>query len=209
MRRTTPRINTGPIWVVALLALALCVALLAGFSQRVDDSARCRAIPASAPCKGEATGSVDALDGDPAIFVPSPTPQPKPLSLTLDLALPDLDQDQAYWYRQAQIVALGTFDSQNVRTVWLALIWTESRYSPWAVSEIGCVGLGQLCFSLHTPETESDPVANLIASAREFARLVDANGDIMESLRNYKGVQTWDTMDQANSVWTYIRISGK
>jgi len=190
----TAKSSSGPLWVVALLALALCVALVAGFSQR----------PAH-------TGSVNALDGDPAIFVPSPTPQSsterRQLSLTLDLDLPELDQDQAYWYRQAQIVALGTFDSQNVRTVWLALIWTESRYSPWAVSEIGCVGLGQLCFSLHTPETESDPVANLIASAREFARLVDVNdGSLVESIRNYKGSTTPDTSWQANSVFDVIRI---
>ena len=165
------------------------------------------------------TGRVDANDGDPYYFVPAPTPEPVG-QFVLSLDLPELDADQAYWLKKARVVAscplcvavdqppIPTLaDNPNNYTVWLALIYTESRYQPWAVSEIGCYGLGQLCGALQSPDTDASPELNLYVSAQEFARLLDANhGDVMETIRNYKGVTTWDTHDQANSVWSYIRV---
>ena len=146
---------------------------------------------------------------------PTATSVPKPLSLVL--SLPDLDPDQQYWFHRAQIVSLcpscagldmpAISMSQNALTVWLALIWTESRYQPWAVSSSGCYGLGQLCGSLETADTDADPVLNLYVSLREFSRLLgETDGEIMEALKSYKGVTTWDTESQANSVWSYIRV---
>ena len=95
--------------------------------------------------------------GTPAMVTPEPTP--RPLTLTLDL--PAMDPDQAYWYHQAQIVSLRDGVSATDRTLWLALLWTETGYRPWECSELGACGLGQLYGSLRSPETDADPIRNL------------------------------------------------
>jgi len=151
----------------------------------------------------------------PAVVTPTTAPRQ---SLSLALDLPELDADQAYWLRKAQIVTTcplcAAVDAPpieldaNARTAWLALIWTESRYSPWAVSEIGCYGLGQLCGDLKTQETDERPEWNLYVSAREFARLVATSADLNEAVASYKGSTSSDTKWQADTVWAYVRISG-
>lgn len=164
------------------------------------------------------TGTIWPDDGSASPMVVTPEAVTERPQLRLELDLPELDPDQAYWLQKARVVAVcplcASVDQPaievdpNTLTVWLALLWTESRYQPWVESDIGCCyGLGQLGFSLRTAETDASPELNLYVSLQEFARLVEANdGDLMESVRNYKGVTTWDTESQANSVWSYIRI---
>ena len=148
--------------------------------------------------------------------------------LALSLALPAFDtstdegREQAYWLRKAQTMVTCPLCisvdqpviqmTPNQWVTWLALIYTESRYLPWAVSSIGCFGLGQLCFSLDTPDTEASPELNLYASAQEYKRLLNTHDqEVMASLRAYKGTDGpgTPTSVQALSVFDYIRVGGK
>ena len=69
-----------------------------------------------------------------------------------------------------------------------ALIWTESRYNPLAVSQAGAAGLGQLM-----PGTAKDlgvanrfdPLANLAGAARYLRRMLDRFGSIHLALAAY------------------------
>lgn len=69
-----------------------------------------------------------------------------------------------------------------------ALIWTESRYNPTAVSHAGAGGLGQLM-----PETAEelgvanrfDPYANIIGAARYLRQMFDRFGQIHMALAAY------------------------
>ena len=143
--------------------------------------------------------------GEPAMVTPEPTSRP----LTLDLDLPAMDPDQAYWYHQAQIVSLKDGVSATDRTLWLALLWTETGYRPWECSELGACGLGQLYGSLRSPETDADPIRNLSVSLDEWLRLIRENhGDYGLALESYKGVTSTDQRWQAQTVFTYIRIGG-
>lgn len=170
-----------------------------------------------------------AIDPLPAVAIPTattipPTPSPTP-ALKLTLALPDMDQEQRYWAWKAAAVAVcpkciavdrepipALRDNDDAYVVWRALIWTESKYRPWAVNESsGACGLGQL-LSTHLANelTCAIPELNLYASAAEFARLLDVNGgDIMQALRSYKGVASADTTWQANAVFDVIAVGAK
>jgi soluble lytic murein transglycosylase-like protein len=69
-----------------------------------------------------------------------------------------------------------------------ALIWTESRYNPFAVSGAGAAGLGQLM-----PKTAQelgvanrfDPRANLLAAARYLRQLLDKFGVVHLAVAAY------------------------
>lgn len=69
-----------------------------------------------------------------------------------------------------------------------ALVWTESRYNPVAVSKAGAVGLGQLM-----PGTASDlgvtnrfdPKENLMGAARYLRRMLDRFGAVHLALAAY------------------------
>lgn len=69
-----------------------------------------------------------------------------------------------------------------------ALIWTESRYNPFAVSRAGAAGLGQLM-----PGTAKDlgvanrfdPLANLAGAARYLRQMLDRFGSVHMALAAY------------------------
>lgn len=69
-----------------------------------------------------------------------------------------------------------------------ALIWTESRYNPFAVSKAGAAGLGQLM-----PGTAKelgvanrfDPLANLAGAARYLRQMLDRFGVVHLALAAY------------------------
>ncbi|MBX9898586.1 MAG: lytic transglycosylase domain-containing protein [Qipengyuania sp.] len=69
-----------------------------------------------------------------------------------------------------------------------ALIWTESRYNPFAVSKAGAAGLGQLM-----PGTAKelgvanrfDPLANLSGAARYLSKMLDRFGGVQLALAAY------------------------
>ena len=69
-----------------------------------------------------------------------------------------------------------------------ALVWTESRYNPFAISHAGAVGLGQLM-----PGTARDlgvvnrydPQANIFGSARYLKQMIDKFGMVHLALAAY------------------------
>lgn len=69
-----------------------------------------------------------------------------------------------------------------------ALIWTESRYNPFAISRVGAAGLGQLM-----PDTAKDlgvsnrfdPLANLAGAARYLRQMLDRFGTVHMALAAY------------------------
>ncbi|MBX9896357.1 MAG: lytic transglycosylase domain-containing protein [Qipengyuania sp.] len=69
-----------------------------------------------------------------------------------------------------------------------ALIWTESRYNPFAISKAGAAGLGQLM-----PGTAKelgvanrfDPLANLSGAARYLRQMLDRFGTVHMALAGY------------------------
>ena len=69
-----------------------------------------------------------------------------------------------------------------------ALIWTESRYNPFAISKAGAAGLGQLM-----PGTAEelgvanrfDPIANLAGAARYLRQMLDRFGVVHLALAAY------------------------
>lgn len=177
-------------WGIAL-TFALLLALALGFSQRKD----------SKPYRIAEIGTALSITPEPTATQVAP--------LTLDFEAPPMTPDQAYWYRQAQIVSLRPAVTSNTRAMWLSLLWTETNYRPWAESEAGCYGLGQLCGSLRTPETDADPIANLNASLDEFLRLIETHdGSYNAAIGSYKGVTTEDQRWQADTVFQLIKVSG-
>jgi soluble lytic murein transglycosylase-like protein len=69
-----------------------------------------------------------------------------------------------------------------------ALVWTESRYNPFAISHAGAVGLGQLM-----PGTAKDlgvtnrydPQANIFGAARYLRQMIDKFGVVHLALAAY------------------------
>jgi soluble lytic murein transglycosylase-like protein len=69
-----------------------------------------------------------------------------------------------------------------------ALVWTESRYNPFAISKAGAVGLGQLM-----PGTARDmgvvnrfdPRANILGAARYLRQMIDKFGMVHLALAAY------------------------
>lgn len=217
----TPRLKyekgvsgTGPIWVLGAMALCVVVALIAGLSQRSD----------------EHTGSVNAIDGDPAFVVPSPTvkPEPKPLNLIPDL--PALSDIQMKYEHEARIcwklpIACGLDEpaiefTDNEAAMFVVLGYTESNLNPydefgnhkWSHDKDGnpvAVGIYQLAGGLITPETRDNDEANIYAGAKYWRELLDEHdGDMTASLEAYKGVKTDDVRWQSQSVWAYMRVGG-
>ena len=60
-----------------------------------------------------------------------------------------------------------------------ALVWTESRYNPLAVSPAGAVGLGQLMPATAKElgvSNRFDPMANIFGAARYLRQMLDRFG---------------------------------
>lgn len=69
-----------------------------------------------------------------------------------------------------------------------ALIWTESRYNPFAVSRAGAAGLGQLMPGTAKElgvSNRFDPIANLAGAARYLRQMLDRFGSVHMALAAY------------------------
>jgi soluble lytic murein transglycosylase-like protein len=69
-----------------------------------------------------------------------------------------------------------------------ALIWTESRYNPFAVSRAGAAGLGQLMPGTARElgvSNRFDPLANLAGAARYLRQMLDRFGTVHMALAAY------------------------
>jgi hypothetical protein len=69
-----------------------------------------------------------------------------------------------------------------------ALVWTESRYNPLAVSRVGAVGLGQLMPATARElgiTNRFDPVANIDGAARYLRQMLDRFGMVHLALAAY------------------------
>ncbi len=93
-----------------------------------------------------------------------------------------------------------------------ALVWTESRYNPFAVSTAGAIGLGQLM-----PKTalelgvsnRYDPVLNIEGAARYLRQLIDQFGMVRLALAAYNAgphaVQSAHRVPRNRETTTYVR----
>jgi soluble lytic murein transglycosylase-like protein len=69
-----------------------------------------------------------------------------------------------------------------------ALIWTESRYNPFAVSRAGAAGLGQLMPGTAKElgvSNRFDPLPNLAGAARYLRQMLDRFGTVHMALAAY------------------------
>ena len=69
-----------------------------------------------------------------------------------------------------------------------ALIWTESRYNPIAVSKVGAAGLGQLMPGTAKDlgvSNRLDPYANILGAARYLRQMLDQFGMVHLALAAY------------------------
>jgi soluble lytic murein transglycosylase-like protein len=69
-----------------------------------------------------------------------------------------------------------------------ALVWTESRYNPFAVSNAGAIGLGQLMPGTARDmgvRNRMDPLANINGAARYLRLLIDKFGAVHLALAAY------------------------
>jgi hypothetical protein len=69
-----------------------------------------------------------------------------------------------------------------------ALVWTESRYNPLAVSHVGAAGLGQLMPATARElgvSNRFDPVANIDGAARYLRQMLDRFGVVHLALAAY------------------------
>lgn len=69
-----------------------------------------------------------------------------------------------------------------------ALIWTESRYNPIAVSKVGAAGLGQLMPGTAKDlgvSNRFDPYANILGAARYLRQMLDQFGVVHLALAAY------------------------
>ena len=93
-----------------------------------------------------------------------------------------------------------------------ALIWTESRYNPFAISGAGAAGLGQLM-----PKTARelgvanrfDPHANLLAAAQYLRRMLDKFGAVHLAVAAYNAgpgaVERTGGIPRNGETPTYVR----
>lgn len=69
-----------------------------------------------------------------------------------------------------------------------ALVWTESRYNPFAISKAGAVGLGQLMPGTARDmgvANRYDPRANILGAARYLRQMIDKFGVVHLALAAY------------------------
>lgn len=69
-----------------------------------------------------------------------------------------------------------------------ALVWTESRYNPFAISKAGAVGLGQLMPGTARDlrvTNRYDPQANIVGAARYLRQMIDKFGMVHLALAAY------------------------
>lgn len=175
------------------------------------------------PAKDKHEGGVSP-EG-PTVVVPSPSAVPTPRPLSLSLNLPSLNDEQMYWKDVAAVVPRcpickgidkpAIVFTDNEAAIYTALVYGECSYRPfdeWGnfkVNEIGARGCAQLMGNLVTDENMWNPTLNIYDGAREFRRLIDANnGDVMEALRNYRGVADLEHDAAATSVFSVLRIGG-
>lgn len=125
----------------------------------------------------------------PAPISPALTPQQ---SRKAELVVPnrDLRGDPTSFRRSVYLPHVYAAEAQYQLPPGLldAMIWTESRYNPLAVSSAGAAGLGQLM-----PETARalgvanrfDPKANLMAAARYMRQMLDKFGVVHLAVAAY------------------------
>jgi Transglycosylase SLT domain len=125
---------------------------------------------------------------------PSPAETPAPLTLDTGPKLPDFRHPQkklqTNFRREAFLPHVYAAELRFAlpRGLLDALIWTESRYNPVAISKVGAAGLGQLM-----PETAKDlgvpnrfdPYANIIGAARYLRQMLDQFGVVHLALAAY------------------------
>ena len=161
----------------------------------------------------------------PAVVTPTAHLSTERRQLTLALDLPGLSDRQRHYQHMAETIwrlpiAHGVDAppipmTDNEAVVFVALIYSECSFEPYdaygnyLVNEIGARGCGQLMGDLVTTANMWSVELNMYDAAREFRRLLDANaGDVMASVRAYKGVVTSDTTYQANSIFDVIKVQG-
>ena len=93
-----------------------------------------------------------------------------------------------------------------------ALVWTESRYNPFAISKAGAVGLGQLM-----PGTAKDmgvtnrydPQSNIFGAARYLRQMIDKFGMVHLALAAYnagpRAVERSGGIPRNGETPTYVR----
>jgi len=93
-----------------------------------------------------------------------------------------------------------------------ALVWTESRYNPLAISKAGAAGLGQLM-----PGTARDlgvsnrfePIANIFGAAKYLRQMLDKFGEVRLALAAYNAgpgaVERTDGIPRNGETTSYVR----
>jgi soluble lytic murein transglycosylase-like protein len=93
-----------------------------------------------------------------------------------------------------------------------ALVWTESRYNPFAVSPAGAAGLGQLMPGTARElgvANRFEPVANIAGAARYLRQMLDKFGKVHLALAAYNAgpgaVERAGGIPRNNETPAYVR----
>jgi hypothetical protein len=125
---------------------------------------------------------------------PSPAEIPAPLTLDTGAKLPDFRHPQkklkTNFRREAFLPHVYAAEMRFALPTGLldALIWTESRYNPIAVSKVGAAGLGQLMPGTAKDlgvSNRFDPYANIVGAARYLRQMLDQFGVVHLALAAY------------------------
>lgn len=104
---------------------------------------------------------------------------------------PKLDQNRPSGFRRAAYLSqVYAAEAQFALPPGLldALVWTESRYNPFAVSKAGAVGLGQLMPGTARDlgiANRYDPETNIVGAARYLRQMIDKFGVVHLALAAY------------------------
>ncbi|MFM2410378.1 MAG: hypothetical protein RL481_1206 [Pseudomonadota bacterium] len=125
---------------------------------------------------------------------PSPVETPAPFSHDVGPALPEfrhpLKKLKTNFRREAFLPHVYAAELRFALPSGLldALIWTESRYNPIAVSKVGAAGLGQLMPGTAKDlgvSNRFDPYANILGAARYLRQMLDQFGVVHLALAAY------------------------
>jgi soluble lytic murein transglycosylase-like protein len=125
---------------------------------------------------------------------PSPAETPATFSLDAGPTLPDfrhpLKMMKTNFRREAFLPHVYAAELRFALPSGLldALIWTESRYNPIAVSKVGAAGLGQLMPGTAKDlgvSNRFDPYANILGAARYLRQMFDQFGVVHLALAAY------------------------